>query len=360
MSPRIRRAAAVVVSFEAGAAVGENFLWKTRAPITALGISLLARLDVWRQPAEVFSGPRAEIARELLAFIDARLIVVEGSAAGDLDERFVRDWKWGTAAAHYHFGIKDPDFQPPQLTFLWLSHKVSSEPQPALHEGNAGRRALRLGRPPLDGMLGVMARRRSWRGFDPARPLRLDELRDCLFSGFGILGFAESSVGEKGLPIAMTPSGGARNPFEAYVVALRVEGLAPGVYHYAGAEDTLGLVRAGLPARIDPLLGGQEWANRAGAVIFLVASFARSMWKYGHPAGFRVVLLEAGHIAQNLLLAATERGLASAPTAALKDGEVEELLGLDRVSQAALHAVVVGARSDQPSAADLPVIRPLA
>src|SRR5262249_36781366 len=91
------------------------------------------------------------------------------------------------------------------------------------------------------------------------------------------------------------------------------------------------------------------------AVVFLCAVFERSMYKYPHPTGYRVVLMEAGHIAQNLLLAATAHDLAAAPTCAISDRAVEELLGLDRVGQAALHAVALGARAAQPSPAD-PVI----
>ncbi|MDV4159365.1 MULTISPECIES: nitroreductase family protein [Rhizobium] len=37
-----------------------------------------------------------------------------------------------------------------------------------------------------------------------------------------------------------------------------------------------------------------------------------------HPTGFRVVLIEAGHIAQNMLLAATASGLVATPTCALR------------------------------------------
>jgi nitroreductase len=76
------------------------------------------------------------------------------------------------------------------------------------------------------------------------------------------------------------------------------------------------------------------------------------MWKYPHPTGYRVVVLEAGHIAQNLLLAATAHGLAATPTCALGDRAVEELLGLDRLAEAAVHAVALGVRAAQPSVAD--------
>jgi len=111
------------------------------------------------------------------------------------------------------------------------------------------------------------------------------------------------------------------------------------------------------PADLASLLGDQDWFSPAAAVVLLVASFERSAWKYPHPGAFRVVLLEAGHIAQNLLLAATHHGLAAAPTCALSDRAIESLLGLDRVKHAALHAVVLGVRGAQPSSADLGEVR---
>ena len=95
----------------------------------------------------------------------------------------------------------------------------------------------------------------------------------------------------------------------------------------------------------------------AAAAVLLVASFERTSWKYGHPTGLRALFLEAGHIAQNLLLAATSHGLAATPTAALSDRAIETLLGLDRVRQGAIHAVVVGVRSAAPSGFDFTEVR---
>jgi SagB-type dehydrogenase family enzyme len=150
----------------------------------------------------------------------------------------------------------------------------------------------------------------------------------------------------------MTPSGGARNPFEAYVCARNVEGLAPGVYHYAGADGSLAPVEgARLPA-LSELVGGQPWCDRAGALVLLVASFRRTMWKYGHPGALRVVLIEAGHIAQNILACAAFHRLAAAPTCAVSDMALEPLLGLDPLERAVLHTVALGVPASSPAPAD--------
>ena len=140
----------------------------------------------------------------------------------------------------------------------------------------------------------------------------------------------------------MTPSAGGRNPFEAYLVARDVEGLPPGVYHYSALESSLGLVApAPLPA-VHELVGGTRWQDGGAAVIVLVAQFQRTAWKYSHPNAYRNFFIEAGHIGQNIMIAATARGLTAGPTAAFHDAAVERLLGLDRITQAATYALVIG------------------
>ena len=63
-------------------------------------------------------------------------------------------------------------------------------------------------------------------------------------------------------------------------------------------------------------------------IIFLVAYLERTMWKYSDSNAYRVVLIEAGHIGQNIMLAATQAGLSACPTAALAHSAIKDLLGL--------------------------------
>jgi SagB-type dehydrogenase family enzyme len=154
----------------------------------------------------------------------------------------------------------------------------------------------------------------------------LSQLSDCLFAGLGITGETENCVGA--LPLSMTPSGGARNPYEAYVYARAVEGLQAGLYHYSAYDHTL--------ARLDycdalpmpsEFLGGQEWADEMPCVVILCALFERTMWKYDDANAYRVVLIEAGHIGQNFMLAATRHGLSACPSAALNHSAINRFIG---------------------------------
>jgi SagB-type dehydrogenase family enzyme len=344
---RIRRSPALVLTLEGSEVVGFDYLARTRAPLGPRALRLLADLDSWRAPADLFTGDddRRATAAALLALLDLGFVLVDGTASADLAARLERDWAWGPMAAAFHFGIKDPDYQGPSAAAAILALRVATTPPVPLLASNAGLPTVALSRAPTSPLLDLMHRRRSSRAFDPDRPLPLAALADCLFAGLGVVGWMATGVpGEGLLPLTTTPSGGARNPFEAYVVARAVDGLAPGAYHYDGLAGDLGLLRPGAPSLAD-LLGGQPWFAAAAAVIFLIAHLERTAWKYLHATGLRVVLIEAGHIAQNLLLAATAHGLAAAPTCALSDRGVEELLGLDRVKHAALHAVALGVRA---------------
>jgi SagB-type dehydrogenase family enzyme len=65
--------------------------------------------------------------------------------------------------------------------------------------------------------------------------------------------------------------------------------------------------------------------------------------KYGKRSAERFVTLEAGHAAQNLLLAATALGLAAVPIGAFDDRELRRVVGLDE-DRTPLYLLAVGAR----------------
>ena len=72
----------------------------------------------------------------------------------------------------------------------------------------------------------AIAGRRSVRTYAD-RPMSLDELARLLFLSGGI------TAGLHGNARRAAPSSGALYPIELYAVVHRVEGLEPGVYHYA-------------------------------------------------------------------------------------------------------------------------------
>ena len=144
------------------------------------------------------------------------------------------------------------------------------------------------------------------------------------------------------MPLKMTPSGGGRNPYEGFAYVQRVDGVESGVYHYSAIENTLGLLTQSPAARLSEVFAGQHWIDEVNFAILLVADFTRTMWKYPHPNAYRVVLMEAGHIGQNIALAAAEHHLSATPTGAVNDTAACRLLGLDWVKQSLVYAMCVG------------------
>ncbi len=151
-----------------------------------------------------------------------------------------------------------------------------------------------------------------------------------------LLHAATGITGPGGLRAA--PSAGAQYPIETYVVASRVEGIVPGIYHYAAADHALERVRGGTFGGDLVIAGlGQEFLGQAPVVLVLSAIFGRLRWRYRERA-YRYALLEAGHIGQNVYLAAEAAGLGACAVGAFFDDALNRLLDVDGVEEAALRA----------------------
>jgi SagB-type dehydrogenase family enzyme len=147
------------------------------------------------------------------------------------------------------------------------------------------------------------------------------------------------------LPRKTSPSGGSLHPIELYVLARNVDGVRPGLYHYAADRHRLELLRAGATRRqIVGYLPSQSWFGNAAAVMLMTAVFPRTQWKYEFPRAYRVVLAEAGHLCQTFCLTATWLGLAPFCTMALADSRIEKDLGVDGITESVLYAAGVGVR----------------
>ena len=100
------------------------------------------------------------------------------------------------------------------------------------------------------------------------------------------------------------PSSGALYAVDIYPLLLRVEGLNPTVYHYRPADNALEVVKPTIDrdAVIDAMLPMErQMASGAAAMICLTGNFLRHERKYGE-GGYRMLVAEAGHLSQNLIL----------------------------------------------------------
>lgn len=182
----------------------------------------------------------------------------------------------------------------------------------------------------------ALATRRSTRTFRDV-PLPLGDLATLLHSGYGVTGTVDGSSQE----LRTAPSGGALYPLEVYVASHRVEGLDLALYHYDPLRHGLEPVRplrATLGGELTPY--GEVLADSA-AVLAVTAMFWRSRFKYGDRA-YRFALIEAGHVVQNVLLAAAALRLAAVPVGGFYDRPVDAVLGIDGIYEASVYLVPVG------------------
>jgi SagB-type dehydrogenase family enzyme len=180
-----------------------------------------------------------------------------------------------------------------------------------------------------------MKSRRSVRAFEPG-PLGLDHLSQLLWASQGITGRLP------GFDLRTAPSAGALYPIETYLAVHSVEGLGSGLYHYHVPDHSVELVAAGdFRAAVSRAALNQDFSTEANLVFLWTAVFQRSAWKYGERA-YRYIYLDAGHLAQNLALAAVSLGLGSCQIAALFDDEVNSLLGADGVEESIVYMTAVG------------------
>jgi SagB-type dehydrogenase family enzyme len=177
--------------------------------------------------------------------------------------------------------------------------------------------------------------RRSERQFQDT-PLEPSALSQLLWASQGI------TERRRNISLRSAPSAGALYPVETYLAIHDVEGIDPGIYHYDVEKHRLEELRAG-DFRADAARAAldQRMAARANVVFIWTAVFQRSKWKYEQRA-YRYVYLDAGHIAQNVALAAVALGLGSCQIAALYDGEANDLLGLDGIEESTIYMTVVG------------------
>ncbi|UCC65674.1 MAG: SagB family peptide dehydrogenase [Anaerolineae bacterium] len=208
--------------------------------------------------------------------------------------------------------------------------------QPARYKTYAG--AERIPLPAPAGWQGLsleetVEARRSVRDH-VAGPLSLETLSRLLHAAQGIT--------ERRWGLRAAPSAGALYPIELYAVVHSVAGLARGIYHYAVREHGLELVRAGDFRAAVTLAGlGQGFLGQAGVCFVLSAIFQRTRWKYAERS-YRYVMLEAGHVGQNLYLAATAMGLGACAVGAFFDDQFNELLEVDGKEEAVLYVISVG------------------
>ncbi len=186
-------------------------------------------------------------------------------------------------------------------------------------------------------LLACLADRKSRRKYSAAN-LTLDELAYLLWATQGV---------RKALPTGRhcrtVPSAGARHSFETYLVIQHVEGLKTGVYRYLPFEHQLVFLftAENLPEKLTALASDQPFVGNS-AVCFIWSSIPYRMeWRYGLDSE-RVILMDVGHVCQNLYLAAESIGCGTCGVAAYEQASLDQFLGLDGKDEFVIYLAPVG------------------
>ena len=187
----------------------------------------------------------------------------------------------------------------------------------------------------------AITNRRSQRKYRE-ETLELDELSYLLWATQGV---KEVFVrNDKAIASFRTvPSAGARHPFETYLVILNVKGLDQGIYKYSSINKKLYLLRKDeeVPEKIVEATLGQTFTGKSSVVFVWSAIPYRAEWRYSISAQ-KAILLDAGHVCQNLYLACEEIGCGTCAIAAYDQEKMDNLLELDGEDEMVVYLSPVG------------------
>src|ERR1700730_18620509 len=283
------------------------------------------------------------VGQAILELIGAQLLLECDSPESARDDLLDSVWKPWLPEGGFHFLTKDVRYVGGDWTPEEKMQTIPGTPQPPLFKKVEGAESISLPVPAreTDSFFQTLHARRTKREFSDA-PVALDAVSKLLHTTWGVQGYIESRHFGP-LPLKTSPSGGARNPVEVYLMALKVKGLNPGLYHYDARDHALEKLSSEATSQMArAYCADQPFAARSAALFIMTAVFARTLWKYHHPRAYRVVLLDAGHLGQTFCLTATRMGLAPFTTAALKDTLIEKDLGIDGISESVIYVTGVG------------------
>ena len=354
---RVRRSPHLVLHWKRGTLVLRNYATGRAAAATPLVCRVLDFCSDWRTCGEIrdeLGIGSDSFVRTLVRRLLARSFVEQAGRRQDPRVRAMSALDcWNPEAGFFHTSTRDVRFLATPGAWRHVPPETQSGAMPRAVKRYPRASTIPLPRPEADPAFSkVVLARRTWRRFSVS-PASVDEIATILGLACGVQQWVRAAGGEA--PLKTSPSGGARHPIEAYVVARDVRGLKPGVYHYAADRHALSRLRGPVaPARLRAYLPGGGYFAAASALVFFTAVFERQIWRYRYSRAYRASLIEAGHVCQTFLLAATSLGLAPFSLIALADSVIEKDLGIDGIGESVLYCAGVGRPPRGSSWAPLP------
>jgi len=187
-------------------------------------------------------------------------------------------------------------------------------------------------------LVDAIGNRRSRRKFNDDY-LKVEELAFLLWATQG------QRKPDENLPHFRTvPSAGARHSFETYLFIHRVEKTPQGLYRYLPLSNELVLIYSTDDqnrSKLSQAVLGQRFVASSAVVFVWTTVPDRMEWRYLQSA-HRVILLDAGHVCQNLYLACEAIRAGTCAIAAYDQEAMDELIQVDGKEQFTLYLAPVG------------------
>lgn len=190
-----------------------------------------------------------------------------------------------------------------------------------------------------DSLTRAFKERKSQRLYKKAS-VSLEELSYLLYNTQGIRDYRPG----KTATLRTVPSAGARHPFETYLACMNVEGLKRAVYRYLPETHQLLLVRE-YGDDMEEVVGHtalkQIFVGNCTVTFFWSAVMYRSEWRYPTHAQ-KVVLIDVGHVCQNLYLACEAIGCGTCGIGAYDQELADQLCEIDGEEEFVVYLAPVG------------------
>jgi len=234
---------------------------------------------------------------------------------------------------HKNMGISDQQMHLPQPPLSWLEEPIN----PKVELPHPGSLAI----DPVD-IRALISQRSSVREYAD-KPLTLTELSHLLWCTQGV-----KMVYGNQMTLRTVPSAGARHAFETVLLVNRVEELEPGLYRYLALHHKLELISTlgDMPGRFAAACFGQKFIMHSAVTFIWVAVPYRMTWRY-QERGYRYLHLDAGHVCQNLYLAAEAIDAGVCAVAAFDDDALNTLLCLDPEEAFVIYLAAAGKKVEK-------------
>ncbi|MBO9829727.1 putative peptide maturation dehydrogenase [Xanthomonas sp. A2111] len=347
--------------FKGGAGLSRSIRWLALAPHldTEVEVTELEREILGCVSPEEWVDKKSltHDASAIDALLKKGLLIGDAKAhavAREKDEKLRSLYWWPIAALAHKFGRWEgldsvAAMESNKMTTAAELRDKLGSPPPEVVSRAVEDKSLPLPRQDVDAYEKVMSARVTCRNFDKERSLSINmfaRMMQRVVMAQGIVRVQDDTAFIK----KNVPSGGGLHPSEAYVIAQRIEGVAPGIYHYHPVNHALEPIATPPGSLADltkEMLAGQHWFADAPVQLILAPRYKRSFWKYRmHAKAYRAVILDVGHISQAIYMSATEMGLGAFVTSAINEVNIEKALGLDSLAEGPLAICGFGWRAE--------------